>query len=216
MTDVIFTDIRTGKPISALNDLRLVMSGKDISPPSPEILRVPIEGHSGTVDLSEWTGDVQYSDRSIGISTSALGRHDELQKITHNAQNVLTGRRFRVVFTDDPEYYYTGRCERLTVDRQRGIIEIGIDFVCEPWKLRRDKTNIIVDIVTEDTIALLCDRMPTIPTITVSAPVALYYGGMTYNLGKGRHSPFTLREGVAEVRIAGTAVVAIEYQEGAL
>lgn len=100
----------------------------DAPPPKPKIYRVDVEGRSGTLDMTEWAGDVQYEDRQVKARFRDMaGRPGEFI-------NAMLGRRCRIYFdSDDPDHYYMGRCENIGEKTRKHISDLTMDFVCHPW-----------------------------------------------------------------------------------
>lgn len=101
----------------------------DAPPPEPKIYRVDIEGRSGSLDMTEWAGDVFFNDRTVTVRLrDMLGRKSEII-------NALLGRRCRVQFDqDDPDYYYEGRCEAIQEQERRHVSDMTLTIVCHPFK----------------------------------------------------------------------------------
>ena len=196
----------------------LVLSEKDISPPHPQIYRVPVEGRDGTVDLSDWTGHVRFEDRTVKLTFSTMGGPAELADTLKRAQNALLGRRVQITLSTEPGSYYDGRCEAITTGTGRRLGQLSAEFTCAPYKLRKEETVVRREIDGSEDIELVNDRMPVIPVITVTAAMNITFGGTTFSLGVGTHrlSAVLLQEGNNAVSVTGTGTITFTYREGSL
>lgn len=117
------------RPVRPWEDYGLYLVEYDAPRPEPKIYRVDIEGRSGTIDMTEWAGDVFYNDRTVTVRLrDMLGRADDIC-------NALLGRRCRVQFdVDDPDYYYEGRCEAIKDTTRRHVTDLTLTLTCHPFK----------------------------------------------------------------------------------
>lgn len=118
-------------------DYGIFLVNYDAPPPEPKIYRVDIEGRSGSLDMTEWAGDVFYNDRTVTVKLrDMLSRKSEIM-------NALLGRRCRVQFdVDDPEYYYEGRCESIKEQTRRHVSDMTLTFVCHPFKHKSNAPHV--------------------------------------------------------------------------
>lgn len=196
----------------------LVLSEKDISPPRPRIYRVPLEGRDGTVDLSEWTGQVRFEDRTVRLTFSTMGGPAELADALTQAQNALLGRRLKITLSTEPDSYYDGRCEAVTTDTGRRLGQLLAEFTCAPYRLRNEETVVHREIDGSENVELINARMPVIPVITVTAAMDITFDGAAFSLSAGTHrlSTVLLQEGRNTVGVTGTGSITFTYREGVL
>ncbi len=218
MTTAQFELIATGARYDAHAAWWLVLSAKDTSPPRPRVYRVDIEGRDGSIDLSEWTGDTRFQDRTLKLTFGILRPAARQEAATQAAKNALLGRRVRVTLSDDPGWYYEGRCEGVSVTGQRQQVQLVVDVVCGPYKLASALTSVSLGVTGEHLITLHNARMPVVPTVELSAPMTLTIAGSAYNLGAGTYKlgALLLREGETNITATGTGSITITYREGAL
>jgi hypothetical protein len=113
----------------------LVLSKKTIETPSPKLETVDIPGADGSLDMTEYFGDVKYNNRKIKLefSTELLG--NELLSMYSDIQNDLHGKHFdSIVLDDDSGYRYIGRITSISLTESR-ISRIIIECDCEPYKV---------------------------------------------------------------------------------
>lgn len=107
----------------------ILMINYDAPPPTPKTYRVPIEGRNGSIDMSAWAGDVFYDDRTITIRLRDMnGRALELE-------NCLLGNLVHVCFdTDDPDFYYNGRVEKIDKKTRNHVTDMTLIITCDPFR----------------------------------------------------------------------------------
>ena len=180
---------------------------------------VDIPGRDGALDLSEAFGSVRYADRTIPLTFYARAPFDTL--ISTFAADVH-GQRMNVIFDRDPTFYYDARITIEDVERHWGYCELSLECRAKPYKLEQFETAITVLPTGSVTVTLANTRMPVVPSITVSAEMALTFtiDGKDYSvtLPAGTHtvSSLVLMEGDTKIEITGTGRVTFTYRKGAL
>ena len=212
------SDIRLGTKW-AHADYGLIVAHYAIPMPEPQTSFVEIPGRDGALDLSEAFGTVRYADRVIPLTLYARAPFDVL--ISSLAADVH-GRRINVIFDRDPTYYYDARISVEDVERHAGYCELSLECRAKPYKLEHFETMITVLPTGSATVTLTNTRMPVVPTITVSAEMALTFtiAGVvfTIHLAAGSHvvPSLVLMEGDTQVEITGTGSITFTYRKGAL
>lgn len=99
-------------------------------PPVPQIYRVTVEGRNGTIDMTEWAGEVFYADRTVTIILR------DFHKNAEHFMNRILGRQCRIYFEPDHiDYYFQGRCEEITPARSNNYVtELTMKMVCHPFR----------------------------------------------------------------------------------
>ena len=92
-------------------DLNLHLAPFVPTPARPKTNYVNLNGGDGSIDLTEAHGEVKYSDREFPIiftiDPSETMTFDE--KVSQ-VSNALNGKRCKIVFDRDSEYFWEGRC----------------------------------------------------------------------------------------------------------
>ena len=118
-----------GRDVLPQEQYGILLVNYDAPSPKPKIYRVPIEGRSGTIDMTEWAGDVFYEDRQITLN---------LRDMHGNADRLITdlmGRRCNVFFDrDDPGFFYQGRVESIKQQTRLHVTNITVTITCHPFK----------------------------------------------------------------------------------
>ena len=92
------------------NDFALLMKTKVISPPEVQTKFLEVPMRNGSIDMTDTlTGSVKYKNRSITIKFKILDRYEDIWTKVSEVENYLHGKRMKVIFDDDPCFYYVGR-----------------------------------------------------------------------------------------------------------
>ena len=122
----------------------------------------------------------------------------------------------------DPTYYYDARITIEDVERHWGYCELSLECRAKPYKLEQFETAITVLPAGTAIVTLTNTRMPVVPSITVSAEMAIAFtiSGKNYSvtLPAGTHTipSLMLMEDETEIGITGTGSITFTYRKGAL
>lgn len=171
------------------------------TPPAPKVQYVDLPGRDGVLDMSEWAGVVRFGSRNLQIKLRDLdGGKDRFV-------NAVYGNTMRIYTDEDTDYYYTGRCDKMTAEyRQHGIWDITMDITCDAY--RRRVLDTMVSATAPATVTLKAERRPAIPTITASGACTITIGGVDHECAAGTFQlPDLLLTTTAQnVIIAGSGV----------
>lgn len=208
--------------VHSYRDLHLVQAAVDVQPAKPKTNFIDIPGADGSKDLSELpAGRVVFETREI-TWTFKLYPGDHWATKYMQVSNALNGRACHITLHDDPDWYYVGR---LTVDKHAvdSILHtITVVAVCQPYKLWQTELVATESLTTTyKTLLLTNDRMPVVPTITVSAATTVEWKGDTFSLSAGTHKvlDIELAEGANYLKaktVSGTGTIKVSYRKGAL
>lgn len=214
-------------------DFGLIRTGMTIGTPQAKIHKVDIEGADGSLDLTEYFGDVTYSDRELTFEFETPKRQEEFNELFTEILNAIHGREMIVYPSDETEYYYIGRINVNEWKSDKAIGRVAIDVVAQPYKYKMNPTIISRTLTgTATQISCFNSRKRVIPTITVTKPTTIVF--RTYNqngvllkettlVAQNSTYPYSFSttdivfkegENILEVTMNGT--ITIEYQEGAL
>ena len=204
-------------------DLRLIQQSVDVQPAKPKLKFVDIPGADGTKDLSaQPSGRVSFGDRTL-TWTFALYPGENWEAKRTEVSNALNGVACHITLDSDPDYYYMGR---LSVEKYKAdslLRQITVKATCRPFKYKQDETEVSASALTTSyqTLVLMNDRKPVVPTITVSAETTIEWDGDSFTLSAGTHKILNieLQEGENLLRaktVSGTGSIVVTYQEGAL
>ena len=213
LNDVLFNDI------SAMNDWNIVLTKSDITPPKVKTSIVNIKGADGILDLSEaLNGDVMYDNRDIKLTFSLMDMR-EYSTLISKISNAIHGKKVKLRFTIDDEYYYEGRAQISQWESSKNIGKIVVNVNADPFKYRLYETSVTVALFgTEQVVHLQNDRMRVSPTLTALGKITITYDKTTSTLKEGEQQlvDFSLKEGDNVVKLNGNGSVNISYRRGML
>ena len=170
LNDVLFNDI------SAMNDWNIVLTKTDITPPKVKTSIVNIKGADGILDLSEaLNGDVIYDNRDIKLTFSLMDMR-EYSTLISKISNAIHGKKVKLRFTIDDEYYYEGRAQISQWESSKNIGKIVVNVNADPFKYRLYETSVTVALNgKEQVVHLQNDRMRVSPTLTALGKITITY-----------------------------------------
>lgn len=191
-----------------------------IPPPELNLKEIEIPGRNGKVDLSTYlTGHLTYKNRAMTFDFYALNGLREFHEIYDMLSNHLIGKDVKIILSDDPTYYYHGRCIPL-IGNGEGRLGVQITTDLDPFKRSNKINSDFIDmtlsgsrqISVEGTIAY------DSPTITTSSQISVVYNGISYTVPVGTHTIYELQFGPGShvVTLNGTATVTFDYRGGVL
>lgn len=218
----------------SFDDFGIYLTSKTINPPEPQTNTISVPLRDGSIDLTEsLTNDVKYNDRKIDMTFSVVHPMEQWSDKVSEIENYLHGKRMKVVFDDDANYYYIGRLKVNEWSSQKSIGKLVIECVADPYKYDiqddwlwdsfdfengyiSESENIPVSGST--TVVIVGKRKKTYPTITASSAMTVAYNGATYNLTEGINKLYDmiLDEGENTLTFSGSGSVLIEYTGGSL
>lgn len=223
--------------IHTYDDWGLILTDKVISPPVPRTNTVSVPLRDGSLDLTETlTDDVKYNDRKITLTFAVIDPIKEWPLKMSTVLNYLHGQRLKIVFDDDPAYYYIGRVavNEWASDKRPGtlVIECTVDpfkydvlssAVDWEWDIFDFEDGIINEtgeliVNGSTTITLICRKKRMFPIFTASTEMTVTFENEAFNLAVGKQKIYELflTEGENELTFTGNGTVAIEYIGGSL
>lgn len=229
----------------SLNDLGLVFVTKKISKPEPQTKMVSVPGRNGDIDMSEvLTQDIRYKNRQIEIKFRHFTPYMDRASRMSELMLALHGQKMKIIFDDDPGYYYWGR---VTIDQSsiNGKAEdIIIHADCDPYKYNIttsaedwlwDPFNFETDVINETAnievdgqidVTIVASRKMQNVTIDTNKPLIVQFSKSPFTppvvvnveAGKTVLYDIILTEGENTLSLIGEAgtVATIEYIGGML
>ena len=119
----------------SFDDFGIYLTSKTINPPEPQTNTISVPLRDGSIDLTEsLTNDVKYNDRKIDMTFSVVHPMEQWSDKVSEIENYLHGKRMKVVFDDDANYYYIGRLKVNEWSSQKSIGKLVIECVADPYK----------------------------------------------------------------------------------
>lgn len=203
--------------IHSFEDLNLVLSKVNIPPATAKTNFVDIPGGNGSVDLTEALGEVKFNDRECSF-TFTVFPWDNFEEKKREISNLLNGKRCKITLDKDPDYYWDGRCFISEYESDKNIHKIVVGATVAPYKLKPEKTKVIVPAGDGVVRTLLNSRKTVVPTITNTADATIVFGGNSYPIKAGVHKLLNIQLTAGENQVTVTSAEEVEfvYQEGDL
>lgn len=200
------------------NDLLLILGSKKIETPKAKTNYIDIPGADGNLDLTEYFGDINYNNRKITFNFTSIIPHKEFLEQYSLIQNLLDGKKVKIILDDDPDFYYYGRLSMSDWEASGAIAEFSIECDCDPFKYRMYRTAVQHSINGTKKIVLQNLRKRVNPTVTTSAPMTIEFNDQVFtaNTGTFVFPELFLTAGKNILTITGNGNITFEYQEGGL
>lgn len=204
-------------------DWRLVLTGKDVTPPEPKTNYIEIDGMDGTLDLSEsLTGEITYKDRTVSASFwTSEGSFTERASLLRKIVSTLHGKKIKIIEPDDPDHYFYGRVKVKSLNNILPYATFTIEATCEPWRYAVDDTVRTIEVNSQIVTNAVINNngVKTLsPVITVTGSVDITYNGVKTPLTAGTYkiSDIRLRQGVNVIGVSGNGSATFTYKEADL
>lgn len=115
---------------------RLMLASRPIiSPPKPKTKLIEVPGSDRVIDLTETlTGEVHYGTRNISMEFVCMEDRRKWAAIYSDILDTLHGKRVKIIFDDDPNFYYMGRVTVGDFDGEAVSALLSITAEVEPHK----------------------------------------------------------------------------------
>lgn len=205
MGGAIFGDRRS------VEDYGSIMNYARITTPAVKENYVDVPGGDSSLDLTEAVSGVTFSDGQISFKFTFFGEESRSRM-----KNDLHGRKLKIILEREPEYYYDGRLSCRDGDYTGKIYELYIDARVAPYKQERQMTVHMEEITSAKEIILVNDRMPSMPSITVSGSIGITYNNYSFRLTDGTYAipEITLSGGINRLQVHGKGSLKLEYRKG--
>lgn len=204
--------------LHSYNDFSLILTNKTIGKAEPKISEVDIEGMDGSLDLTEYFGDVKYKNRKLTFEFSTIIPMNEFLNLYSDIQNKLNGKKLKIILDEDPNFYYMGRINVNDWKSNKRIGKITIEADCEPYKYRANET--ILNYILTGKTDLYLDNLKklVVPIITTDSEVQIVFEETSYSLSAGTWEidGIVLKPGINKMTVTGTGNITIQYKEGGL
>ena len=178
-------------------------AGYSVSTPDVQKYEIEIPGRSGVLDFSEALG-LFYNNRNIAFTEVCHIPHTLWANKYSQIANKWHGKRVKVIFDDQAEWYYIGRCTCTPLFKDNDTHGVKFEINAEPFKYPADRDgnnwlwdpfNFEVGVIREYehivisgqlTVNVLGYERPEAPQIVSSAPMTLLVDDTdTYNILAG-------------------------------
>ena len=116
----------------------VLQSRPQISPPSPKYKMIQVPGSDRIIDLTQHlTGEVHYEPREIKFEFALLADRSRWASLHSEILNYLHGKSIRIIFDDDPNYFYSGRVTVGDMGVAKETATLAMTATVEPYKRER-------------------------------------------------------------------------------
>ena len=199
-------------------DLKLILSGKDMGAPGVKATKLDIPGADSALDLTDFFGEPKYEDVTHKFKFHTIVPYSEFMTLYSRIKNAIHGKKMRVILDDDPLFYYLGRCYVSSFTNEKNIGTIEVECDCEPYKYKLTKTITSQAVSGTQVIRLTNGRKRAVPEITTTGAMTIEYGGGSWTVGAGSYTipEIELVHGVNTLTVTGTGTITFTWQEGDL
>ena len=227
-------------PSVKINDVDMLktyrMALKDrhcVQPPVPKTSYLDIPGADGSMDLSTVnSGHVVYERREITLNFGCGYPANQWPSVFSEILRKFHGQEGKLIFDDDPGYYYIGRMTVSDYQRVRNLGTFTITVQADPYKYEIlssedawiwDPFSFVDGIIREyknievnGTRSLMIPGTEKwiIPEIVVSAAMKVTFESKEYSLKEGANKIYDLviKEGENELVFKGYGTVTVRYR----
>lgn len=202
------------------SEFGLLLAKKEIGLPQAQTNMQLVPGRDGLLDLSTaLDGEIHYKNRTIKLTFIAAKSEKTWADILGSFCSAVHGQKCKIIFGEDAEHYYTGRCtvSKHTIKSGKQTIVVSCD--CQPFRFKATETSVSKSLMTTDTtIALSNDGRPVVPTIECTAETVLTWQGSSTAVSAGTRTipGIQLPSGSSELKAktkSGTGKITIRWNE---
>lgn len=200
----------------SMDDWDLLMTSKNIEDAEPKIIEVEIPGSNGKLDLSEWTGEILYNNRTLTFNFDIFDSPSNWWALKQEITKYIHGKKLKIVLDQDNKYYYYGRCKVAAFSNETTVAHLTIECDCEPFKYKNEVTT--KSITGTGTLILTNSKERVMPVITSTESMQFTFEGKSFVVNGTLQSPdIILKEGENIIEVTnGTGTLTATYQEGEL
>ncbi len=204
-----------------------------VQPPEPKTFYQDIPGADGSLDLSEVnSGRIVYQRRAITMNFGCGYSIDDWPAVFSEVLHKFHGQIGKIIFDDDPMYYYYGRMTISDYSRALTLGTFTIIVDADPYKYELtagneewlwDPLDFVDGIIREygkievnGEYELIVDGTQkwVIPEIVVSADMTVIFEGVRYSLTAGNNKIYdiVIKEGENHLLFQGNGIVTVNYR----
>ena len=200
------------------NDLKLLLTSKEIGSPHVKENKIDIPGGDGSIDQTDFFGEPKYEDVQHKFEFTTIEPQSDFLSQYSQVKNAIHGKKVRIILDDDPTFFYLGRCHVSSFTSSKGIGTIKVECECEPYKYKLNKTVVTQAVSGSKVITLTNARKRAVPSITTTAAMTIAFGDGTWTTSAGTYTipELELVEGDNLVSVTGTGSITFTWTEGSM
>lgn len=197
-------------------DYKIIFKTFTLGAPSPQLVLINVPFRNGSLDETDYFGDVKYNDRTLSMDFLIHWAEDYPYDIYSNVLNKLNGQRKRIKISADQGWYYEGRLTVGDLSIDSGFWNFSISAIVDPYKYRDSGYDTTV--AGSKTIEVYNEEMRAVPIVTTSGDISIIQNGTVFNFKEGSsYNPlFKLEPGINSLSITGNAAISLSYRQGRL
>ena len=204
--------------VHSYDNLKLVLTSKELGSPAVKTNKVDIPGADSALDLTDFFGEPKFEDVTHKFEFTTIEPQSDFLTQYSSVKNAIHGKKVRIILDDDPTFFYWGRCFVSSFTDEKGIGTISVECECEPYKYKVSKTVVTMTITGTVDIVLTNSRKRAVPEITTTTAMTFVFGGGSWAKAAGTFTipELELTEGENYVTVTGVGNITFTWQEGEL
>lgn len=199
-------------------DLNLILtSGVKIGTPEVKTEEVEVLGSDGTIDYTEYFGEIFYKNRSLTfLFTIKAKTPEDIDQVYKDVCKKSHGKKVEIVLDWDTDYYFKGRITVGELTHQKRIGTFTITCDCEPYRYKNDVTVSTCAVSGTTTVTYINDQKNVTPQFKTSSPMTISFENVTTTIktdGTFTVPGIVFKEGENVVTYTGNGTVEVSYQE---
>lgn len=199
-------------------DLNLILtSGVKIGTPDVKTEEVEVLGSDGTIDYTEYFGEIFYKNRSLTFPFTIKAKTPEdIDQVYKDVCKKIHGKKVEIVLDWDTDYYFKGRITVGELTHQKRIGTFTITCDCEPYRYKNDVTVSACAVSGTTTVTYINDQKNVTPQFKISSPMTISFENVTTTIktdGTFTVPGIVFKEGENVVTYTGNGTVEVSYQE---
>lgn len=210
--------VRFGEKHS-IDDWDLLMTARNIGDAEPKENYISVPGADGEKDLTEAFGEVKYNPRTLSPTFDMFQKPSDWLDLKDEITNYLHGKKLKIIYDTDPNYYYLGRCKVTNFSNDYTVGHIQIEAKCDPYKYKLNPTEITNEVTAGSSYKYTNEKRRVIPTLTFSAAMTIEFEENTYSFSAGTYKNINIefKQGENIITIVeGSGTLTVTYQEAKL
>lgn len=172
--------------VDTLADLGLrITEGVETNPPEVKTVTVDIPGGDGSIDLSEFNGDVRYNDRTMTFPLlMQAASNADMSRVKTDLARTFHGQRDAFTLSWDPGYTYTGRASISGFETVGHTAVMTLEITADPYKYGGTQTW-HVNAAGGVAVIIPCGRRRWCPTFQVQRDTLVSFKGTGWTIPPG-------------------------------
>lgn len=122
-------------------DLGLILQTVSVPLPEAKTNTIEIPGADGILDVTSAFGTTRFKNRKITMVFTDKDPYAYRYENITTVANALHGKNVKIIFDEDPEYYYQGRLSVKDFVPNKSTRTVTIEADCEPYKYMLNEGN---------------------------------------------------------------------------